>query len=60
MKQNIQQTAVQKATQPVARYIKTGLEQFDIHDTDEAIQQHADDNTADLEHAQLIKEQKLN
>ena len=31
MKQNIQQTALHKATQPVARYIKTGLEQFDIY-----------------------------
>jgi hypothetical protein len=49
MKQNIQQTAVQKALQPIARQIKTGLEQFDIFDTDESIQQQADDNEAHLE-----------
>ena len=39
MKQNIQQTALQRATQPVSRNIKTGLEQFDIFDTDDALQQ---------------------
>jgi hypothetical protein len=49
MKQNIQQPAVQKALQPIARQIKTGLEQFDIFDTDETIQQQADDNEAHLE-----------
>ena len=58
MKQTIQQTAVQRAMQPVARYIKTGLEQFDIHDTDDAIQQQADDNTADLEDLQASKKKK--
>ena len=58
MKQNLQQTALQKATQPVARYIKTGLEQFDIHDTDETIQQQADDNTADLEDLHATKKKK--
>ena len=58
MKQNMQQTALQKATQPVARYIKTGLEQFDIHDTDEAIQQQADDNTADLKDLEDKKKKK--
>jgi hypothetical protein len=36
-KQNIQQTAVQKAIQPVVRPIPTGVEQFDIADTEEAI-----------------------
>ena len=58
MKQNMQQTALQKATQPVARYIKTGLEQFDIHDTDDAIQQQADDNTADLKDLEDKKKKK--
>ena len=58
MKQNLQQTALQKATQPVARNIKTGLEQFDIFDTDETIQQQADDNTADLEDLQASKKKK--
>ena len=58
MQQNIQQTALQRAAQPVAHYIKTGLEQFDIHDTDDAIQQQADDNTADLENLQASKKKK--
>ena len=58
MKQNMQQTALQKATQPVARYIKTGLEQFDIHDTEDAIQQQADDNTADLKDLEDKKKKK--
>ena len=31
MKQNIQQTAVQRAMQPVARQIETGLKQLDIY-----------------------------
>jgi hypothetical protein len=34
-KQNIQQTAYQRAIQPMSRSIKTGPEQFDISDTDE-------------------------
>ena len=39
MQQNIQQTAVQRALNPVARSIPTGLEQFDISaDTDENTQ----------------------
>ena len=38
MKQTIQQTAVQRALQPAARSIPTGLEQFDMADTEEAIQ----------------------
>ena len=58
MKQNIQQTAVQRAMQPVARQIKTGLEQFDIYDTDADIQQQADDKAAELEYLQLIKKKK--
>ena len=48
MKQTIQQTAVQRAMQPVARYIKTGLEQFDMTESDENIQKQADDNAAEL------------
>jgi hypothetical protein len=39
MKQHIQQTASPRALQPVVRTIKTGLEQFDISDTDENIQE---------------------
>jgi hypothetical protein len=41
-KQNIQQTAVQRALQPVARLIPSGLEQFDMADTEEAIQEQVD------------------
>jgi predicted phage tail protein len=58
MKQNIQQTAVQKALQPISRQIKTGLEQFDIFDTDESIQQQADDNEAHLEELQTAKRKR--
>ena len=47
MKQTIQHTTVKQAMQPEACYINTGLEHFDIHDTDDAIQQQAHDNTAD-------------
>ena len=43
MKQTMQQTALQRALQPVARTIKTGLAQFDIADTEENIQEQADD-----------------
>ena len=39
MKQHIQQIAVQRALNPVARSIPTGLEQCDMTDTDENIQQ---------------------
>ena len=57
MKQTIQQTALQNATQPVGLYIKTGLEQFYIYiyiyDTYDARQQQSDDNTADLEDLHL-------
>ena len=60
MKQTIQQTELQQATQPVVRYIKAGLEQFYIHDTDDAIQQQADDNTVDLEYLHLRKKKKEN
>ena len=42
MKQNIQQTAVQRAMQPVARQIKRGLQHFYIHDTHKTIQQQAE------------------
>ena len=49
MNQHIQQTAVQRAMHPVARQIQTGLEQWDIYDTDETIQQQADDIAAELE-----------
>jgi hypothetical protein len=60
MQQHIQQAAVQRAIQPVALYIKPGLEQFDIYiyDTDESIQQKADDNEAELEDLQLRKKRK--
>ena len=58
MKQTIQQTAVQPAMQPLASCIRPGLEQFDIHDTDDAIQQQADDTTSELEDLQLIKKQR--
>ena len=40
MKQNLQQTAVQRALQPVARSIPTGWEHFDMADTEATIQQH--------------------
>ena len=33
MKQNLQQNAVQRALQPAARSIPTGLEQFDMADS---------------------------
>ena len=55
MQNNIQHTAVQRAIQPVARYIKPGLEQFDIYDTDGAIQQQEDDNTSELNYLQLVQ-----
>ena len=58
MKQNLQQSAVQRAMQPVARQINTGLNPFDISDTDDAIQQQADDNAAALEDLQLRKKRK--
>jgi hypothetical protein len=58
MKQNLQQTAVQKALQPIARTIKTGYEQFDILDTEDTIQQQADDNEAELEESQTVKRKR--
>jgi hypothetical protein len=58
MKQNMQQTAVQKALQPIARQIKTGYEQFDILDTENTIQQQADDNEAELEESQRVKRKR--
>jgi hypothetical protein len=57
-KQTIQPTAVQKALQPIARQIKTGYEQFDILDTEDTIQQQADDNEAELEESQTAKRKK--
>ena len=58
MNQHIQQTAVQRAMHPVARQIKTGLETWDIYDTDETIQQQADDNAAELEELHLTKKRQ--
>ena len=46
MKQTIQQTAVQRALQPAARSIPTGLEQFDMADTEGALQEQVDDRVA--------------
>ena len=43
---------------PVPRQIKTGLEQWDIYDTDETIQQQADDNAAELEELHLTKKRQ--
>ena len=45
MTQTIQQTAVQRALQPVARSIPTGLKQFYMADTEEAIQEQLDEGT---------------
>ena len=59
MQQNLQQSAVQQAMQPVARYTKTGPEHFDICDTDDAIQQQADDNTTEIEDSQLRKTKEI-
>jgi hypothetical protein len=58
MKQNLQQTAVQKALQPIVRQIRTGYEQFDILDTEDTIQQQADDNDAHLEESQTLKRKR--
>ena len=51
MKQNIQQTAVQRALQPVARAIPSGLEQFDVAAGEEipAIQEQVDERAASYE-----------
>jgi hypothetical protein len=54
-KQNIQQTAYQRAIQPIARPIPSGLEQFDIADTDEKTQQQIDDAADDLEEARRVR-----
>jgi hypothetical protein len=48
-KQNIQQTAVQKALQPIPRPIPAGVEQFDIADTEEAIIEQVDEAAASYE-----------
>ena len=58
MKQNLQQTAFRRATQPQPRDIKTGPEQFDIFDTDDNIQQQADDNEAELQDLKEMKTRK--
>ena len=51
MKQTIQQTAVQRAVQPVARPIPMGLEQFDMAAGDEAVntQDKVDENAVGYE-----------
>jgi hypothetical protein len=54
-KQNIQQTAYQRAIQPIARPIPSGLEQFDIADTDEKTQQQIDDAADDLEEGRRVR-----
>jgi hypothetical protein len=54
-KQNIQQTAYQRAIQPIARSIPSGLEQFDIADTDEQTQQQIDDAADDLEEGRRVR-----
>jgi hypothetical protein len=54
-KQNIQQTAYQRAMQPMTRSIKTGPEQFDIADTDEQTQQQIDDASDDLEEGRRVR-----
>jgi hypothetical protein len=54
-KQNIQQTAYQRAIQPMTRSIKTGPEQFDIADTDEKPQQQIDDAADDLEEGRRVR-----
>jgi hypothetical protein len=54
-KQNIQQTAYQRAIQPMTRSIKTGPEQFDISDTDENTQQQIDDAADDLDEGRRVR-----
>ena len=48
MKQNIQQTAVQRALQPAARVIPSGLEQFDmaVGEEEPASQEQVDEGAA--------------
>jgi hypothetical protein len=58
MEQNIQQTVVQQVLQPIARQIKTVLEQFEMFDTDETIQQQADDNEAHLAELQTAQRKR--
>ena len=61
MKQHVQQPALQNAMHTVARYTKTGLEQFYNYDTDDSIQQQqADDNTSDLYNLQQIMKKNDN
>ena len=49
MKQNIQQTAYQIELQPVARSNLTVVEQFDMADTEEAIQEQLDEGRSSYE-----------
>ena len=49
MKQTIQQTAVQRALQPTARSTPTGVQQFEMADTEEAIQDQLDERAAVFE-----------
>ena len=58
MKQNLQLTAVQRALTPAARSIPTGLEQFDMTDTEDHIQQQVDDHEELLEEGRRVKKTK--
>ena len=60
MKQNLQQTAVQRALQPAAHSIPTGVQQFDMADTEEAIQEQVDERAEGYERykEQQSKKQK--
>ena len=49
MKQTIQQTAVQRALQTTARSTPTGVQQFEMADTEEAIQDQLDERAAVFE-----------
>jgi hypothetical protein len=54
-KQNIQQTAYQRAVQPMSRSSPSGPEQFDIADTDEKTPQQIDDVADDLEEGRRVR-----
>ena len=58
MQQTIQQTAVQRALNPAARSIPTGLEQFDMTDTEDHIQQQVDEHEELLEEGRRVKQTK--
>ena len=51
MKQTIQQTAVQRAVQPVARPIPSGFERFVTEDDSEELQRQINENEELLEDA---------